>query len=62
MLKFIGIKWALINSGCNYLAPEGRDIYLGAASSTKFIENIELMLTTGTNEALNSGIGFSTLD
>ena len=45
----------------NYLAPEWRDIYFGAASSTKFIENIELMLTTGTYETLNSSINISTL-
>jgi hypothetical protein len=31
------------------------------ADSTKFIENIELMLTTGTDEALDSGITVSTL-
>lgn len=37
----------------NYLAPEGHNIYFDATSSTKFIENIELMLTIDTNEALN---------
>jgi hypothetical protein len=46
----------------NYLAPEGCDIHLrSGADIAKFFENIELMLTTGTDETLYSGITVSPL-
>ena len=46
----------------NYLAPEGCNIYMrSGADSTKFLENVDLMLTTGTDESLYSGITVSPL-
>jgi hypothetical protein len=46
----------------NYLAPEGCDVYLrNGTDITKFFENIELMLTTRTDETLYSGIKVSPL-
>jgi hypothetical protein len=46
----------------NYLAPEGCDIHSrSGADIAKFLENIELMLTTGTDETLYSGVTVSPL-